>query len=98
MKRGFPDASGIKTLPANEEMLVRSLGREDTLEKAMATHSRILVWEMPWTEPVHRVAVHRVQSIGLQSPQDLWTKQHNNNEDYFVNCKLQDICESLLPP
>ena len=80
MKRGFPDASGIKTLPANEETLVRSLGREDTLEKAIATHSRILVWEMPWTEPVHRVAVHRVQSIGLQSPQDLWTKQHNNNE------------------
>ena len=43
----------------------------DALEKVMATHSRILVWEMPWTEPVHSVAVHSVQSIELQSPQDL---------------------------
>ena len=28
---------------------VRSLGREDPLEKEMATHSIILVWEIPWT-------------------------------------------------
>ena len=32
------------------EMRVQSLGREDTLEKDMATHSRILTWEIPWTE------------------------------------------------
>ena len=29
---------------------VRSLGREDPLEKEMATHSSILAWEIPWTE------------------------------------------------
>ena len=35
------------------EMCVRSLGQEDTLEKAMATHSNILAWRIPWTgEPV----------------------------------------------
>ena len=28
----------------------QSLGREDTLEKEMATHSSILAWEIPWTE------------------------------------------------
>ena len=27
-----------------------SLGREDALEKAMATHSSIIAWEIPWTE------------------------------------------------
>ena len=31
-------------------MWVRSLGREDTLEKGMATHSSILAWEILWTE------------------------------------------------
>ena len=31
-------------------MGVRSLGQKDPLEKGMATHSSILVWETPWTE------------------------------------------------
>ena len=29
---------------------VQSLFREDPLEKEMATHPSILVWEIPWTE------------------------------------------------
>ena len=33
-----------------QETQVRSLGWEDPLEKEMATHSRILAWEIPWTE------------------------------------------------
>ena len=32
------------------EAWVRSLGREDTLEKEMATHSSILAWRIPWTK------------------------------------------------
>ena len=40
----------VKDLPSVQEMQVRSLGREDPLEKEMATHSGILVWEIPWTE------------------------------------------------
>ena len=32
------------------ETCVRSLGREDPLEKEMATHSSILAWKIPWTE------------------------------------------------
>ena len=31
-------------------MRVRSLGREDPLEKGMATHSTIVAWKNPWTE------------------------------------------------
>ena len=31
-------------------MWVQSLGREDSLEEEMATHSSILAWEIPWTE------------------------------------------------
>ena len=33
-----------------KEMRIRSLGREDPLEKEMATHSSILAWEIPWIE------------------------------------------------
>ena len=31
-------------------MQVQSLGREDPLEKGMATHSSILAWRIPWIE------------------------------------------------
>ena len=33
-----------------QELWVRSVGREDPLEKEMATHSSILAWEIVWTE------------------------------------------------
>ena len=43
----------VKNPPAMQnmqEMQVQSLDQEDPLEKAMATHSSILAWEIPWTE------------------------------------------------
>ena len=40
----------VKCLPTMWETWVQSLGQEDLLEKEMATHSRILAWEIPWTE------------------------------------------------
>ena len=40
----------LKHLPAMWETWVQSLGREDPLEKEMATHSSILAWRIPWTE------------------------------------------------
>ena len=43
-------AQTVKRLPTMREIRVRSLGREDPLEKEMATHSRILAWKIPWTE------------------------------------------------
>ena len=43
-------AQRLKCLPAMQETWVRSLGREDPLEKEMATHSSILAWRIPWTE------------------------------------------------
>ena len=39
----------VKNLPAMRETWVRSLGWEDTLQKAKATHSSILAWTIPWT-------------------------------------------------
>ena len=43
-------AQAVKNLPAMQETWVQSLGREDPLEKEMATHSGILAWKIPWME------------------------------------------------
>ena len=43
-------AQAVKSLPAMQETWLRSLGREDPLEKEMTTHSSILAWRIPWTE------------------------------------------------
>ena len=51
----------VKRLPAMQETQVQSLGRDDPLEKEMATHSRALAWKIPWTEEPGRL-----QSMGLQ--------------------------------
>ena len=40
----------VKNLPALQETQVRSIGREDPLEKEMAAHFSILAWEIRWTE------------------------------------------------
>ena len=40
----------VKNLPAVQETGVQSLGREDSLEKRMETHSYILAWRIPWTD------------------------------------------------
>ena len=43
-------AQTIKNLHAMQETHVQFLGRKDPLEKGTATHSSILVWEIPKTE------------------------------------------------
>ena len=40
----------VKNVPAKQKTWVESLGWEDPLEEEVATHSRILAWEIPWTE------------------------------------------------
>ena len=54
-----------------QETQFRSLGRQDTLEKEMATHSCILAWIIPWTEQPGRLQSMGSQRVG----QDLVTKQ-----------------------
>ena len=43
-------AQMVKNPPTLQEIQVRFLGREDLLEKRMATHSSILAWRISWTE------------------------------------------------
>ena len=51
----------LKQLPEMRETWVRSLSREDPLEKEMAAHSSILAWRIPWMEEPSRL-----QSMGSQ--------------------------------
>ena len=51
----------VKNLSAVRENQIQSLGREDPLEKGMATHSSILGWRIPWTEEPGGL-----QCVGLQ--------------------------------
>ena len=58
----FPGGSEVKASAWNAGDPVRSLGREDPLEKEMATHSSILAWRIPWTQEPGGL-----QSTGSQS-------------------------------
>ena len=63
------------------ETRVQLLGWEGPLEEAMATHSSIFAWKIPWTEEAGRL-----QSIGLQRVGHIWvteymhTHSHNNQK------------------
>ena len=54
----------VKRLPAMRETQVQSLGREDPLEKEMATHSSTLAWKIPRTEEPGRLQSMGSQRIG----------------------------------
>ena len=61
---GFPGGSAVKNQPAMwelQEMRVRFLDQEDSLEEGMAAHSSILSWRIPWTE-----APGGLQPVGSQ--------------------------------
>ena len=51
----------VKHLPTMQETQIQSLGREDLLEKEMATYSNILAQKIPWMEESGRL-----QSMGSQ--------------------------------
>ena len=73
-------AQTVKRLPTMREIRFQSLGGEDPLEKAMATHSSILAWEIPWTEEPGGL-----QSLGCQRVRrELATEEQ-------VNCSTKTL-------
>ena len=54
----------VKRLSTMRETRVRSLGWEDPLEKAMATHSSTLAWKIPWTEKPGGLQTMGSQRVG----------------------------------
>ena len=64
-------AQTVKNLLAMWKIWVQSLGREDPLEKGMATQSSILAWRIPWTEEPGGL-----QSMGSQRVGHIWATKH----------------------
>ena len=57
-------AQMVKSLLAMWETRVRSLGRKDSLEKEMATHSSILAWKIPLAEEPGKLQTMGLQRVG----------------------------------
>ena len=76
---GFPVAQLVKNLPAMQETRVQSLGRENPLEKGMATHSSFLAWRIPWTEEPCGL-----QSTGLQRVRHGWVTNTHVYLLYYI--------------
>ena len=76
----------VKNLPAMQDTQVQFLGREDPLEKGVATHSSILAWRIPWIEepggysPLghKQVGMTEQLSSGVPMPPPLWQKAKRN--------------------
>ena len=77
----------VKNLPAVQETQVRSLGREDPLEKEMATHSSVLAGRIPWTEEPGGL-----QSTGSQRVGNDWaTNTSTLSRSSMSNCSADQL-------
>ena len=90
-------AQMVKNLAAMLETEVWSLGWLDTMEKGMATHSRIVAWRVPWTEEPCEV-VHRVtQSLrGLKWASRPTVETWKGDETFFS--RALPLCRHHPPP
>ena len=83
----------VKNLLVMQETWVQSLGWEDPLEKAMATHSSILAWRIPWTEEPHEL-----QPMGSQTDMAEWLTlsvcPHLISDEFEVQIQTLWLCFS----
>ena len=78
----------VENPPAMQETWVGSLGREDLLEKGMATHSSIPAWRIPWTEEPGGLQCTGSKRVGYN-----WTTKHSTQ---YMVIKLKFSCDYLL--
>ena len=81
----------VKSLSAVWETRIPSLGREDPLEKEMATRSSILAWKIPWAEEPGRL-----QFTGLKGI-DVTEHLHFHVQVFFAACGLSPVAASGAP-
>ena len=75
-------AQTVKRLSTMQQTWVRSLGREDPLQKEMASHSSTIAWKIPWTEEPDRL-----QSMGSQRVGHDWATS--------LSCSRYPVWDSL---
>ena len=74
-------AQTVKNMPAMQESRIQPLGREDPLEKGMATHSSTSAWRIPRTEEPGGL-----QSVGWQRVRHDWATNTTRVHDMFLPC------------
>ena len=84
-------AQMVKSLPAMQETLLQSLGREDSLEKEMATYSRILAWEIPWTEEPGGLQSMGSQRIGHDWMTNTFTFKEHLQRGTDFSCEFVSL-------
>ena len=81
----------VKRLSTMWETRVQSLGWEDPLEKEMAIHSKIIAWEIQWTEEPGRLQSMGSQRVGHH----LTTEQQKNNRKACLSAMLHFFGEKI---
>ena len=76
-------AQMVKRLPTMQETWVQSLGREDLLEKEMATHSSILAWKIPWMEKPGGLQSMGLQRVGHVAALEIYNTQTPHKQNGF---------------
>ena len=72
---------------------VQSLGREDSLEKEMATHSSIFAWRIPWMEKPSKLQSMGSQRVGHNWATSPYIKLNNTfmfNEGHLLNTSYEN--------
>ena len=80
-------AQRLKRLPRIQETRIQSLGREDPLEKEMATYSSTLAWRIPWTEEpggLQSVGSQRVRHDWVTSLSLWWSLAYRNISAFIL--------------
>ena len=69
----------VENPPGMQEMWVQSVGQKDLLEKEVATPSRILAWEITWTE--RPGGLH--STLGLKESDTTCQLKNNSNSNIY---------------
>ena len=72
----------LKSLTAMQETQIWLLGRENLLEKEMATYSYILVWKIPWTEEPVELQFMGSQTVGYDWVTNTFTLNFISSVDF----------------
>ena len=73
----------VKHLRTMQETRVPFLGREDVLEKEMATRSSVLAWKIPWTEEPGYGLQTTVHGVAKR-----WTRLSNFTFTFYMDVKV----------
>ena len=87
----------VKNLHAMQETRVGSLGREDPLEKGMATHSSILAWRIPWTEEPDGLQPMGSQELDMTEQLTLHTRYDGMADDFHPVLRMSFGNTLLFP-